>query len=313
MKRIIPFVLTSLFAMQGCMRQRVKDKKDKTPIVEVVQVEKVELFDNLEFAGTISPIEEKTLYAEVGGVVKKVHVKAGEAVQKGKTLLTLIPDADGLDMREHVLKAPRSGIILGDMPGKTGAHVNKTDPLLTVGDLSAFKIKLAATSKDLPYLKVRDSVEIRSFNEEKVFHGNLTFVAKVPDSKTKTFKVTVEVPCKEEDSCTGLYPGLLATVSVKQNPHWGYKVPYKYLRKQKSHLLILKADNTVTYIPVVLGKHYGEDVEIIEGLKAEMEIVSAYSTSPEEGQKVEVLRKEEKDSGNETQNISSKDQAKQSS
>ena len=77
-------------------------------------------------------------------------------------------------------------------------------------------------------------------------------------------------------------------VVIKKYPHIGYRLPYKYLRRQKSHVLVVNEDNTVRFVEVEVGEHYGEDIEILKGVNPKTRIVTSFSTMPVEGQKVKL-------------------------
>lgn len=295
--RYFPALIVGILSFSlnlSCTRKSLSDAEDKDeeePEVLVIQLEKQELFDHITFSGTLAARSQETLYAPLAGTVKELNVHDGSKVLKGSKLLVIRPDSEGLEYKNHLVKAFRKGTVLG-LLAKTGTHVDRNQELLTLADLSAFKTEISATVDDIHFLKKGQEVEIEVSLSQKV-KGLVKTVPRTPDPKTKTFAIDIEIPCPKEDTCQHIYPGLLGTVVVKKNPHMGYRLPFKYLRRQKSHILVVNEDNTVSFTEVEVGQHYGQDVEILKGITAQTKIVTSFSSMPSEGQKVKIARPEE--------------------
>lgn len=286
--------IASVFSLSlhlACTRKLVgdleEDDDDEVPEVAVIQIQKEELFDYMNFSGVLAARSQETLYAPLSGQVREITVQDGTKVSKGKKLLSIKPDSEGNEFRDHMLRASRSGTVI-NLLAKAGLHVDKNQELLSIADLGAFKTEIAVTLEDLRFLKVGQKVEMTLSSSEKI-EGVIQSLAGTPDIKTKTFNVIVKIPCSKLQTCKDVYPGLLANLSVKKNPHLGYRLPFKYLRRQKSHILVVDKENIVRFVEVEVGQHYGQDVEILKGISSETRIVTSFSTMPQEGQKVKII------------------------
>ena len=54
---------------------------------------------------------------------------------------------------------------------------------------------------------------------------------------------------------------------------------------------LLKADNTVSYVPVTLGRHIGMEYEVLEGISEGDQVVYKGQAALKDGVKVVVLNK----------------------
>lgn len=292
-RNLVPlFILMSVFSACTLKSLREADESGEGDLTEVtvIQLQKEELFDYLSFSGNLVAQSQLSLYAPLAGQIKELAVKEGSKVKKGDKLLVIKPDSEGNEYRDHVMRAPRAGVVLGGMFAKGGIHTDKNQELLVLADLSSFKIEVSATIEDLKYLKKDQKVDVQlsAYNKDLKVEGLIRSIPRAPDAKTKTFTILVEIPCSEKETCKGVFPGLIARVLVKKEPHMGFKCPFKYLRRQKSHLLVVNDDNTAHFLEVKVGQHYGEDVEILEGITSETRIVTHYSSTPQEGEKVKI-------------------------
>jgi multidrug efflux pump subunit AcrA (membrane-fusion protein) len=292
--RIFLFVfVVSCTIYFACTRKSVKevsDNSEEVTEVTVMQIQKEELFDYMSFSGTLAAQSQESVYAPLSGQIRQLAVQEGARVSKGDKLLVIKPDSEGNEYRDHVVKSPRNGVVLGGMSAKEGIHADRNQELMGIADLSSFKTEVSATVEDLNYLKKEQQVDVvlSPHDKEVKILGVVKSIPRTPDAKTKTFTVRVEIPCTSVEVCHQVYPGLLARVLVKKNPHFGFRLPFKYLRRQKSHILVLNKDSTVSFVEVVVGQHYGDDVEILKGITSETRIVTYYSSMPQEGEKVKV-------------------------
>ena len=121
------------------------------------------------------------------------------------------------------------------------------------------------------------------------FSGNVARTADAIDPATRTLRTEIDVLNREGK----LYPGSYAQV------HFGvktvtarYSVPVNALlfRAEGPRAAVVGADGKVHLKPVVIGRDYGTDVEIISGLDASDSIILNPSDSLEEGQPVHATK-----------------------
>lgn len=294
--KFIPVLGIVLSMNLACTKKVVDEAEDadeeEVPEVAVIQLQKEELFDFMSYSTTLAARSQVSVYSPLSGSIRELSIQEGVKVSKGQTLLVIKPDSEGFEINDHIVKAPREGTILGGITAKAGIHIDKNQELLSVADLGAFKAEISATVDDLPFLEKDQKVDVHLSVFQKV-QGVISFIPRTPDAKTKTFAVIVSIPCPTREACADVYAGLLANVVIKKNPHMGYRLAFKYLRRQQSHILVVNEDNTVRFTEVEVGQHYGQDVEILKGVTPQTRIVTSFSTMPQEGQKVKIAASDE--------------------
>jgi multidrug efflux system membrane fusion protein len=121
------------------------------------------------------------------------------------------------------------------------------------------------------------------------FSGNVARTADAIDPATRTLRTEIDVPNRDGK----LYPGSYAQV------HFGVKtttarfsVPVNALlfRAEGPRAAVVGADGKVHLKPVVIGRDYGTDVEIISGLDSADSIILNPSDALEEGQPVHATK-----------------------
>jgi len=127
-------------------------------------------------------------------------------------------------------------------------------------------------------------IELTSLPGQR-FTGNVARTADAIDPATRTLRTEIDVPNRDGK----LYPGSYAQV------HFGVKtatarfsVPVNALlfRAEGTRAAVVDAEGKIHLKPVVIGRDYGTDVEILNGLDASDSIVLNPSDSLEEGQTV---------------------------
>lgn len=121
------------------------------------------------------------------------------------------------------------------------------------------------------------------------FSGNVARTADAIDPATRTLRTEIDVPNRDGK----LYPGSYAQV------HFGvktvaarYSVPVNALlfRAEGPRAAVVGADGKVHLKPVVIGRDFGTDVEILSGLDDSDSIILNPSDSLEEGQPVHATK-----------------------
>ena len=123
----------------------------------------------------------------------------------------------------------------------------------------------------------------------RTFNGKIGRLYPTIDAATHTFKAEVTVPNTDRV----LRPGMYARVKVNFGTRRSVVVPDQCLVKQEGtgtrFIYVLNADNTVSYLPVTIGRHMGREYEIIEGLEDGQKVVFKGQSLLRDGIKVNVL------------------------
>jgi cobalt-zinc-cadmium efflux system membrane fusion protein len=154
-----------------------------------------------------------------------------------------------------------------------------TDPatrLFTVADLSVLWIILDIYEKDLPKIRLGQpvGVVVSAYPAEE-FKGKIAYISDVVEEKTRTLKVRVDI----ENLDKRLKPGMFATAKISTGPRDAVErlvVPHTAVESYggKQVVFVALGDYTFKMEEVKTGEEFDGYVEVLEGLKEGVEVVS---------------------------------------
>jgi len=191
---------------------------------------------------------------------------------------------------EHTfVKAPVNGS-LDVIRVNKGEFVGAGTPVARVVDLSNLELETDISESYLKAVKVGDSVEVSIpalglKQDEKVI-----FASQYINPENRSF--TIKVGLKNNNAL--IKPNLLAEIKLKdyENPN-ALVLPSMAIRKDlKGDYVYLIDKSEAKPIArkryVKIGRSFGEDAEIVEGLKAGEQVIVIGANSVNEGQEVEI-------------------------
>ncbi len=223
----------------------------------------------------------KSLYAEGG--VSQSDFEAAELGYK-------VRKSNYSNVKENtILRSPISGYVsarnfdVGDMAAVT-------TPLYVVQQVVPVKLLVGISESEYTLVKKGDKVTLTvDAIPGRVFNGKVERLYPVIDAATHTFKAEVTVSNTDRI----LRPGMYARVTVNFGTRSSIIVPDKALVKQEGtgtrFIYVLKADGTVSYLPVKVGRHMDAEYEILEGLNDGDKVVVKGQAALKDGVKVNVL------------------------
>jgi RND family efflux transporter MFP subunit len=133
---------------------------------------------------------------------------------------------------------------------------------------------------------VHASIEIPSLNGQKFF-GNVVRNADSIDLATRTLLTEIDMPNSKGELLPGAYAQVHFDLKI---PAVRLSVPVNALmfRSEGTRAAVVDANGKVHLQPVVIGRDYGLDVEILSGLQPSDSVVLNPSDSLEDGQQVSV-------------------------
>ena len=194
------------------------------------------------------------------------------------------------NVRENtILRSPITGFVsarnfdAGDLYGMSA-------PLFTVQQVTPVKLLVGISESEYSLVKKGDKVTLTvDALPGKTFNGKIERLYPTIDAATHTFKAEVTVPNTDRV----LRPGMYARVKVNFGTRHSVVVPDQCLVKQEGtgtrFIYVLNADNTVSYLPVTIGRHMGREYEILEGLEDGRKVVVKGQSLLKDGIKVNVL------------------------
>lgn len=192
-------------------------------------------------------------------------------------------------LRNTVLRSPVSGVISARNYDK-GDLCSVAMPIYVVEQIIPVKLLLAVSESDYNRVHKGDaaSISVDSFPGE-TFVGKITNIYPTIDAATHTFTVEVRVDNKDKK----LRPGMYAKVTVTFGNAARVMVPDVAVVKQLGSgerfvYLYNEQTQTVDYTKVTVGRRYGNQYVILEGLKEGDKVVTEGLLRIRDGVKVNV-------------------------
>ena len=223
----------------------------------------------------------KGLYAE-GGVSQSDFETAELGYKLRKSNLA--------NLRENtILRSPITGYVSA-RNFDAGDLFSMSAPLFTVQQVTPVKLLVGISESEYTKIRKGDKVSITvDAIPGQEFSGKVDRLYPTIDPATHTFKAEVVVPNTDRV----LRPGMYARVTVNFGTRRSIIVPDKALVKQEGtgtrFIYVLRADNTVSYLPVTVGRHMGQEYEVLSGLEEGARVVVKGQTLLRDGVKVNVL------------------------
>ncbi|MBE6253002.1 MAG: efflux RND transporter periplasmic adaptor subunit [Bacteroidales bacterium] len=223
----------------------------------------------------------KGLYAE-GGVSQSDFETAELGYKLRKSNLA--------NLRENtILRSPITGYVSA-RNFDAGDLFSMSAPLFTVQQVTPVKLLVGISESEYTKIRKGDKVSITvDAIPGQEFSGKVDRLYPTIDPATHTFKAEVVVPNTDRV----LRPGMYARVTVNFGTRRSVIVPDKALVKQEGtgtrFIYVLRADNTVSYLPVTVGRHIGQEYEVLSGLEEGARVVVKGQALLRDGVKVNVL------------------------
>lgn len=227
------------------------------------------------------------LYAS-GGISKSEYDAAKTQLDVQKRQVDLIRRQLSQTSQNTQLTSPISGVVTarnydnGDMYSGT--------PILTIEQLNPVKLIVNVSETYFKDIAVGMPVDIQldAYGDE-LFGGKVSIVYPSIDKATHTFPVEINLPNSDQR----VRPGMFARATVNFGSVERVMIPDVALVKQVGagdRYVYVYKDGKVTYSKVELGKHIGDQYEIISGIAPESQIVIAGQARLADGVEVEVVK-----------------------
>ena len=189
-------------------------------------------------------------------------------------------------LENTTLVSPISGVITarnydnGDMVGG--------QPIFVVQQISPAKVIINVSENLYSYLKKGMPVSIEwDALPEQTFEGKIHRITPSIDAATHTFPVEIIIPNGKEQ----IKPGMYARVTMKYGTRPNVVVPdravVKMLGSGDRFIYVYKADGTVSYQKVELGRRMQDKYEILSGIADGDEVVVTGQAALKDGMAVE--------------------------
>ena len=189
-------------------------------------------------------------------------------------------------LENTVLRAPMGGVITA-RNYDSGDMYAMASPIYVVQQITPVKILVGISETDYTRVKKGDVVSITADAiPGRTFEGKVNRLYPTIDPATHTF--TAEILVTNADRV--LRPGMYARVTVTFATNHSIVIPDSAVIKQQGSgqrsVYLLQPDNTVKSVVVTLGRHFGQEYEILDGLKEGDIVVTKGHTALRDGSQV---------------------------
>lgn len=184
--------------------------------------------------------------------------------------------------------SPLHGMVMGKKVS-AGYFVRISMPLFQLIKVDPLKLVFTIGEKEIAGLKTGQEVDftVDSFPDKK-FKGRVNLLYPNVEERTRTLQAEAIVP----NTGRFLKPGLFVRATIYTGPaHDAVVTPLTSLIYDNSAISLFVVEGNVAHARTVkTGNKYGEDIEIIEGLKEKEQVVVVGQNNLAEGVKVNVAR-----------------------
>jgi membrane fusion protein, multidrug efflux system len=196
-----------------------------------------------------------------------------------------------LESFKHVY-APFSGVVTRrsiDIGALINAGNNgPNQQLFNVARIDPIRVYVSVPENYAPSVRpgVRSKIELASI-AGKDFSGNVVRTAEAIDPATRTLLSEIDVPNPKGELLPGAYAQVHFGLKI-QVPRWTVPVNALLFRAEGVRAAVVDGNGKVQLRPVVIGRDYGRDVEVLSGVEQSDAIVLNPPDSLEDGQQVAV-------------------------
>jgi len=189
-----------------------------------------------------------------------------------------------------ILRSPITGYVTARNYDR-GDMYTMAQPLFTVQQVVPVKLLVGISESEYTMVKKGDKVTLTvDAIPGRTFSGSVSRLYPTIDAATHTFNAEVIV----QNSDKALRPGMYARVTVTFGKRNSVIVPDKCIVKQEGSgqrfvYIVNGDDNTVSFAPVTLGRHIGDEYEVREGIPDGATVVFKGQVNLRDGKKVNVL------------------------
>lgn len=204
-----------------------------------------------------------------------------------------------VNLEYSLIRAPFDGVILtknadkGEVVAPFGAATNAKAAVATMADMKSLMVEVDVSESSLEKVKPDASAEIRldAFPGER-FPGTVHMIVPTADRS----KATVLTKVKFDKLDERVLPEMSAKVAFLERPlkpdeHAAFLgIPGSAVRTspEPAHVFVIRDDKAIL-TPVKIGRHWGDTMEILSGLKEGDIIVAPVSKDLKDGRRIKVL------------------------
>lgn len=223
---------------------------------------------------------------QTGGVTKQQVDQAKLGVANAKARL----DQARLSFGDASIKSSINGIV-NKRNIEPGSVVSPGTILFELVNVSTLKLKVTVTEQQVASLKIGTTVPVKaSVFPDKEFSGKITFIAPKAD-ESLNFPVEIEITNNTNNQ---IKAGMYGTATFGKGEKSGVAVltvpRNAFVGGVGNNQIFVVNGDTVKLVKVTSGRIFGEEVEILGGLKEGDVVVTSGQINLQDGTKVSVIK-----------------------
>lgn len=193
---------------------------------------------------------------------------------------------DQVTLNKMLLVAPFDGV-LGKCTVNVGDYVTVGQQLVSLTDVKHLRVEYSVPEKYLPVLKLGQEVKITtSTYPDKEFSGKVAFISPTINANDHTISLYADISNENGSLTSGLFVNVTQSLGVKNN---ALLVSASSLMPTIDGQQVYKVvDNKAVAIPVTVSQRTTNDVEIMQGLTAGDDVVTAGQQKLKDGMPVKI-------------------------
>ncbi|MBQ2429467.1 MAG: efflux RND transporter periplasmic adaptor subunit [Alistipes sp.] len=191
-------------------------------------------------------------------------------------------------LENTTLTSPISGVV-------TARNYDNGDmvsglPIFVVQRINPVKIFINVSESLYSYVKKGMKVDVTlDALSEQTFEGKVSRITPSIDPQTRTFQVEVTVANGKEMIKPGMYARVTMNYGTRQNIVVPDQSVVKMLGSGDRYIYVYKADGTVSYQKVELGRRMNDKYEVLSGIADGDEVVTSGQVALKDGIAVELV------------------------
>lgn len=164
-------------------------------------------------------------------------------------------------------------------------------PIFVVQQINPVKIYINVSESLYSYIKKGMSVDVElDAIPEKKFEGKVSRITPLVDPQTRTFEVELTVANGKEEIKPGMYARATMSYGSRKNVVVPDRAVVKMMGSGDRFIYVLKADGTVSYQKVELGRRMNDKFEVLSGVADGDEVVVSGQSALKNGIAVERVK-----------------------
>ncbi|WP_353095806.1 efflux RND transporter periplasmic adaptor subunit [Tissierella praeacuta] len=196
-------------------------------------------------------------------------------------------------LSDTVIHSPINGTVVKQI-FEVGETIAPGYPAFVLGRLDTLEVEIGVPDNLIDYIKIGKKVNLFVYGVDKEMEGVISNIDTTADLETRTFGVKIDIDNKDGD----IKPGMIANVILNMDKVTTIMMPIDAVVDDANKSTIFVYDEntkTVTKREVEVGAVFGDNIQIVEGLKDGELVVVHGQFGLLEGEEVNARRVEEND------------------